>query len=103
MKIKLQNHLYLVKLDNRSGPTVNHFSHRVDAYFLNQAVDFLSWGIKNIGEFNLWNHYLAERSKVMYIAPSWVVRYQDPHNEFTEFFLHKDVVSFVILNWKANE
>jgi hypothetical protein len=102
-KIKLQENLYLVKLDQRSGATLSHFSHRVDATEIKNARNFLNWAVSFLGDFSLWNHYLRERYHVGYVAPNWVVRYQDPANSFTEFFIHKDVVSFVILNWKANE
>ena len=101
-QIILQNNLYLVKLDKRSGETVNHFSHRVDAYKLKDAKNFLNWAVAYLGNFNLWNHYLSERFQFGYVPPNWVVRYQEPSNEFTEFFIHKDSVPFVMLHWKDN-
>ena len=97
---KLQDHLWLVKLDKRSGHTVNHFSHRVDATKLEPARDFMCWAIANLGDFALWNHYLVERYKLGYVPPNWTVRYREPSNEFTEFFLHRDTVPFVMLKWQ---
>lgn len=97
---KLKENIYLVRLDKRSGRTVEHFRHRVDLYRLEQANEFIDWAQDHLGKFVPWNLYLAGRDNPGFEIPNWTVRYQEPGSAFTEVFVRLDLVPAVLLHWQ---
>lgn len=100
-KVKLQDDLQLTKLDKRSRDIPTFFTHRVDAFKISSARNFLNWGIESFGNFELWNFYVKERFDFRY-CPKWAIRYQDPTKELTEFFIREDLISLVLMRWQGD-